>query len=68
MVALRREVGGQREAGRLHRVKAGAHQQERERRGALPDPGRRVRVAASRMRANGMMARPPNCSSVPNQR
>ena len=41
----RREVGGQREAGGLRRVQAGADQQERERRADLADERRPVRVA-----------------------
>ena len=66
--ALGREVGRQREADRLHRVQAGADQKERQRRGGLRRSMIGPVVSPERMSsAKGMMAKPPNCSSVPNQ-
>ena len=65
--ALGREVGREREADRLDRVQPGADEQEREPRRRLPDPHRPVVSPDRRISANGMIAKPPNCSSVPNQ-
>ena len=61
---LWREIGREREAGGLHRMQAGAHEQERETgRGALArrKPAH-CESPPSRISANGMIARPPNCS------
>ena len=65
--SFRREVGGEREPGRLRRVQAGADQQERQRRGDLADHAGQCVSPDSSISANGMIAKPPNCSSVPNQ-
>ena len=49
--SLGRQVGGEREAGGLRRLQAGADQQEGERRAGIADPGRPDAVARQQDRA-----------------
>jgi hypothetical protein len=59
---FRRDVGGQRQPGGLHRVHAGTHQQEGQGGGDGPTKCGAWLSPERTMSANGMMARPPHCA------